>query len=189
MSSISFSRCVLVVSVYAFFFSVASEGHWAKEDEAAGQIDEVITSVKVNSDYSIELLSETTATVKKQTAVEDFAIVEVPYSPTLESVKILSARSISGGVTYNVDPRVVQDTEVRGEARGYDSVRELRFSLPQIGVGSKVSFKDWKKILAHPFPGFISFDVPFGDKYPVKSYRFEMSSAIPIAYRSNPLMK
>lgn len=182
----AFNKSLLLTAgllVSTTVLSNSASARWQKEEDAAAHYESVVASMKVNADYSVEITEEYSAVIDKQAAVDDFAIIKLPYTPSTESVKVLSAEAIVGGKIFKIDPKQIEDKEATQQAQGYDSSHEVRFSLPQVGVGTKIHFKVWIKKQPNLLPRFVAETYEFFDRYPVKNVRFDLDSAIPISYR------
>lgn len=167
-------------SLFAFL-GPSSFARWSKEEEADAHYEEKKISVRILSDASVEITEEAVVVIDKQPAIKEFSTLETTYVPQLNQVKFLSVSTTFGGQTIFTRPNQIEDKEIAVQA-GYDSVRMIRTSLPQIAIGSKIHYKIWQKSYPHSVKQ-ISEQLFLSEAYPVKSFQLQLDASIPFQYK------
>src|SRR3989338_1851852 len=138
-----------------------ASARWATLEDAsfARLFDDI--SIEVARDGSFVLEREFEDEIRKEPARQDAGIFQMVYNSKVESVKIVSAATLTKGTAYPVAPEFIQDKPLASSYQGFDQINQVMVAFPNVDIGSRVKIKFVTEYKRAPIPGFYSDTVAF----------------------------
>ena len=109
------------------------------------------------------------------------------YNPASQNVKILSAKTETGGIFYPVEKNQIEDKPVASSSlSGFDDTNQIVINFPMVEIGSKLHLEVEELTEKPMIEGLWSSVSALWENYPLlKGSSLKISSELPIFYKFN----
>ncbi len=109
--------------------------------EASVHYDHINNDITIGENFTAEWVVDLQMSLLNDSAKENMKLYQLLYSQDSESIKILSANTITNNVDQSVNIASIEDKSVASDAAGFVDDRQILIPFKDIQVGSQVSLK------------------------------------------------
>ncbi|MGZ3791591.1 MAG: DUF3857 domain-containing protein, partial [Bdellovibrio sp.] len=161
-----------------------TQARWLKPEEADVSIEKKITQINVFPDGTID--SESSVQLKiLNDAGRKFGTLRFNYSPKISQLVFENGEVRNGETVLKLKSSNIVDMPVRVNEMGFDELREVMVSVPQVQVGSILSYH-LKEHIHHPvIENQYSHKFYIGDSFFEKDSEYSLTSKRPLFFSIN----
>ncbi|MCY4321914.1 MAG: DUF3857 domain-containing transglutaminase family protein [Bdellovibrionaceae bacterium] len=170
------------------FFSSFVSARWANESEAILRYDLWRSNLQVKKDgsYTKEVVFK--VKILKESAIDSFINFLLTYNEQSQTVKILSAKTVTKGKTFVVDSKFIEDKPLASAPSGFDQIRQILIAFPRVEVGSDIYMHYKYDYKIAPYEDFFSYSQIFSNNW-FKKIEIDIGSDLPLHYKLNDPQK
>ncbi len=164
---------------------VHSQARWMNLDEAEAILEKQTTHYEIQSDGRAESESDLILHILNEKGRLQFGTLRYSYTPKNYRLTIQDPYTINSTQKYSIGENDIVDTPIQATEGGFDELRQVVASFPQVQIGSRLSYKIKMSIHKPIFENQFSEKFIFGQGYPHNHLNLSFHSKIPLYVQIN----
>lgn len=170
---------------FLFSFSWPAEARWLQPEEAATSVELQRTTIEIPQDAKETTVTKVRIKILNERQRAALGTLRFNYSPKSQKIKIVQAETHNGGAVVRVSSDQISDQAIRISEVGFDDLREVMVSFPQVKVGSELSYEHQETNLHPAFKDVYAKRFNLSSRELVKNVEYEFKSKIPLHFYFN----
>jgi hypothetical protein len=161
-----------------------AEARWAEPAEAPYAVNRHVNRFIVRRDGTYSLETEHQVEILKDSARLDRGLFRVTFDARASRFRLLSAKTINGAKTLEVDKRHVEIKPLASAGDGFDETRQATIAFPEVNIGSKLYSHFIREVKEPQVPGYFAVNFPIGIGDFVQAFDVSFSSEAPLYFET-----
>lgn len=179
------NKLILTFGIAFFLFTSQVYARWANYNDASTEIEFYKRHITINEDGSTETTVEIQEKILRESGRQDAVEYKLFYNGDSSKVTILEAKTLNDSATFKVDNDRIEDKPTASLGHGFDEMRRILISYPNVQIGSRIYIK-YKEIKFKPeIDKFFSDNFYFGNVGYCSSGELHIDSKIPLYIKVN----
>lgn len=178
-----FKHKIFVLLVILLRFNLL-EARFATIDDVAFKYDYYNININVDSEGRTEKTIEWEGTILKEQARAKFAGFFLQYNEDGEQINIIEAATINDKHKYLIASSEIEDKPLASSLSGFDQIRQILLSFPNLGINSKVYLKYTLKKIKPVVDKVFTLRIYDANSYYDK-FNLMLNSALPLHIKIN----